>query len=96
MAYNTCNTIIINIDEDLSAAEAHGMATGMLCVNEHVESELWLTELLSNNDIISDENKYILIRLFEETRRLLFSEEFEFDLFLPDDDTALDLRVQAL
>jgi uncharacterized protein YgfB (UPF0149 family) len=96
MTYNTCNTIITNIDPDLSAAEAHGMAAGMLCINEQVDSELWLTELLSNNDSISDENKYILIRLFEETRRLLFSEEFEFDLFLPEDDTSLDLRVLAL
>ncbi len=96
MTYNTCNTIIINADADLSAAEAHGMATGMLCTNEQVECEIWLTELLGNNDSLSAENTYILIRLLEETRRLLFSDEFEFDLFLPEVDTALDLRVQAL
>jgi len=37
-----------------------------------------------------------LVRLFEETRRLLGSDEFEFDLFLPEDDAPLTEQVEAL
>lgn len=96
MAYNTCNAIIIQSDAELSAAEAHGMATGMLCVNEQAESESWLDELLQNSSSVIDENKYVLVRLFEETRRLLASEEFEYDLFLPEDDASLIEQVEAL
>ena len=43
-----------------------------------------------------DENKYLLVRLFEETRRLLASDEFEFDLLLPEDDAPLSDQVEAL
>lgn len=96
MAYKTCNAIIVQSDTDLSAAEAHGMATGMLCVNEQAESSAWLAELLHNASPVIDEDKNLLFRLFEETRRLLGSDEFEFDLFLPEDDASLIEQVEAL
>ena len=96
MAYNACNAIIEQIDAEFSAAEAHGMATGMLCVNEQTESASWLAELLHNSSSVIDENKNLLVRLFEETRRLLASDEFEFDLFLPEDDASLIEQVEAL
>jgi len=97
MAYQVINSIVIKSDARLSAAEAHGMATGMLCVNEHVESDQWLTELLRNALPMADDQQELLVRLFEETRRLLTSDEFEFDLFLPDDeDTSLNEQIEAL
>ena len=96
MAYNACNAIFIKGDAELSAAEAHGLATGMLCVNEQTDSTYWLTELLHNADPVLDKDKDLLIRLFEETRRLLASDEFEFDLFLPEDDVVLSGQVVAL
>ena len=96
MAYKACNAIFVQIDAELSAAEAHGMATGMLCVNEKTESAAWLAELLHNANPVINENKILLTRLFEETRRLLASDEFEFDLFLPEDDTSLVEQVEAL
>lgn len=96
MAYNACNSIIVQSDAELSAAEAHGLATGMLCINEKADSAYWLAELLHDSDSVSDEKKYVLVRLFEETRRLLGSDEFEFDLFLPEEDTSLVEQVDAL
>jgi uncharacterized protein YgfB (UPF0149 family) len=96
MAYNACNGIIEQIDAELSAAEAHGMATGMLCINEQTEPDFWLAELLQSSNSMINIDKPVLIRLFEETRRLLNSEEFEFDLFLPDDDASLPEQVNAL
>jgi uncharacterized protein YgfB (UPF0149 family) len=96
MAYEACNVIVIQSDAGLSAAEAHGMATGMLCVNEHIESVQWLGELLHDVAAVTDKDKALLVRLFEETRRLLASEEFEFDLFLPDEEVSLSEQVEAL
>ncbi|MGZ8191052.1 MAG: UPF0149 family protein [Methylococcaceae bacterium] len=96
MAYQTINAILTQNDPALSAAEAHGMATGMLCVNTRTMNSYWLSELLPKDNSISDDNKALLTRLFEETRRLLTSEEFDFDLFLPDDDSLLSEQVTAL
>jgi uncharacterized protein YgfB (UPF0149 family) len=72
------------------------MATGMLCADEHVDSAQWLAELFRNSTPVNDEEKKLLIRLFEETGRLLTSEGFEFELFLPEEDTPLSEQVEAL
>jgi uncharacterized protein len=96
MAYDACNSILIQVDDELTAAEAHGMAAGMLCVNEQANCSFWLAELSLNQDSLMDEDKELLTRLFDETKRLLVSDEFEFELFLPDDDSSLIERVEAL
>lgn len=96
MVYKACNAILTKCDADLSAAEAHGMATALLCVNERISSDDWLAELLRNAGSLGAEDNRLLVRLFEQTRRLLFSDEFEFDLFLPDDDSLLSERADAL
>lgn len=96
MTYQVINTICVQRDAELSAAEAHGVATGMLCLNEHIGCDRWLTELFPNTVSINGEEKLLLIRLFEETGRLLASEQFEFELFLPDENTLLTEQVAAL
>jgi yecA family protein len=96
MTYPIINEIVIQSDPELSAAQAHGMATGMLCVNEQAQSAEWLTELFRHAEPAAEEGKAELVHLFEETRSLLSSEDFEFDLFLPDDDASLSEKVEAL
>ncbi len=96
MAYPIINAILVENEADYSAAEAHGMATGMLCANNKTDGSYWLNELLPDNTDIADEQKSVLIRLYEETRRLLAGDNFEFDLFLPDDEVPLIERIIAL
>ncbi len=97
MTYPVINAIVVQSDADLSAAQAHGMATGMLCANEQASSAEWLTELFRHATPASDEDKTTLTHLFEDTQSLLSSDEFEFDLLLPgDDDCILSERVEAL
>lgn len=96
MVYQIINAIFERNDADVSAAEAHGMATGMLCVNGQAESRHWLSELFKDNADLSDEDRTVLVKFFEQTRELLANDAFEFDLFLPDDETLLAERVQAL
>ena len=83
MVYPIINAILVKNEADFCAAEAHGIATGMLCANEKTDSDYWLSELLHNAPAIVDEQRQLLIKLFEETRRLLMGDQFEFDLFLP-------------
>ncbi len=96
MAYKTIDTIFQQIDEDSSAAEAHGMATGMLCMDYRTETTAWLNEAVHEQGRLLEEERSTLDALFETTRELLESNSFEFDLFLPDDDCPLHERVDAL
>ena len=98
MAYPIINAILVKNETDFDAAEAHGMATGMLCANGKIHSSHWLNELLNDDSPIIDEHKSVLLRLFEETRQLLAgNDDFEFNLFLPDDDDVpLSEQITAL
>lgn len=96
MLYQDINQIIAKIDTDYSAAESHGMATGMLCVNSHTELGFWLGELSQEVSTLNDADKAMLQDFFEQTRSLLASEEYEFDLLLPEEDTNLSEQIEAL
>lgn len=95
MPYSTVNGLLEQIHPQLCAAEAHGIAVGMLCANPQTAVGRWLAELLGQQTLQADEN-LILTRLFEETQRLLACDAFQFALFLPSDDELLPERLQAL
>jgi uncharacterized protein len=96
MVYKIINTILSKSDAELTAAEAHGIATGMLCADYEAQSDQWINELFRNATPVNEEQKNLLSRLFEETRRLLASPGFEFELFLPEDETPLAEQVECL
>jgi yecA family protein len=98
MAYQTINTIFHNNETDLTASEAHGLATGMLCLDNSTEVANWLTELFPDDIFLIDDDKSILVALFEQTRKLLSDEDnnFRYELFLPGDDEPLNQQLEAL
>jgi uncharacterized protein YgfB (UPF0149 family) len=96
MTYQIINNICFQRDAELTAAEVHGIAAGMLCVNECTEGNKWLSELFPKAIPLGDEEKRLLMNLFEETSRLLASDQMEFELFLPDDNALLTEQVAAL
>jgi yecA family protein len=96
MTYQIINAIVVQSDAELSAAQAHGMATGMLCANEQAQSAEWLTELFLHAMPAANEDRTMLVHLFEDTQGLLASDDFEFDLLLPGDEALLSEQVEAL
>lgn len=94
--YQIIDDLLERHDADANAAEAHGIATGMLCVDEGVDSRVWLDELFEDAPDLPEQDSAVLHKLFENTRQLLGADSFEFDLFLPDDDTMLSQQVDAL
>jgi uncharacterized protein YgfB (UPF0149 family) len=93
----TIDTVLGQYDAELSAAEAHGMASGLLAVNPNFSGEQWLSELLRDTVPLANEHHVEFIGLFEDTQDVLINDEFEFDLFLPDEDEAsLIERIEAL
>jgi yecA family protein len=98
MAYQTINQIFRRYGSDMTPAEGHGLATGMLCIESKIEAANWLVELLEEDILLNDEDKTILVSLFEQTRKLLGSEDdsFSYDLFLPGDDEPLNQKLEAI
>lgn len=98
MTYQAVNAILEQLELDVRAAEAHGIATGMLCVEIRADAANWLNELVDDDQLLIDEDKALLHALFEKTRELLDNqdEDFAFDLLLPDDDEPLNEQVEAL
>lgn len=96
--YQAVNTVLEKYDADIGASEAHGIAVGMLCVENKADAANWLHEVITDEHALSDDDKSLLLNLFERTRDLLDpeTEEFVFDLFLPDEDELLGEQVEAL
>lgn len=94
--YLTIDEIFTNVEGSVNAAEAHGIAVGMLSVNALTTVESWLQEIFTSETNLSTSDQTQLIVLFEQTSKLLNAQEFEFTLFLPDDDNELKIRIEAL
>lgn len=95
MTYQSISEIFQHYNSDISVAEAHGIATAMLCVDGRVGVNKWLEALFDADINCQEQGKIELAVLFERSRRLLNFEEneFEFDLLLPEND---DLQEQAI
>ena len=97
MTYQTISDILEQQNADVGAAEAQGIAVGMLVVEEKAVADNWLRELFSAAEL-SVEEENTLHALFQHTRQALAGDlaEFAFDLLLPEDDEPLAEQVEAL
>lgn len=98
MTYLAINEILEELNAGFDAAEAHGMAAGMLSVESRCKAENWLNAVLATADNIPEADTNRLLELFEQVGADLHPsvESFEFDLFLPEDDESIAEQVEAL
>lgn len=98
MPYQTISNIFKENECDLNASEAHGLATGLLCIDNQSEAANWLSHLFSDQKTLITEDKTILVALFEQTRQLLNNEDdsFAYNLFLPDEGESFVTQLEAL
>lgn len=98
ISYQEVDEIFEKLDADYSAAEAHGIAVGMLCVELRADIDNWLQPLLIDKTTLDEEDWTVLSDLYQETQLLLSGDEhdFSFDLLLPDDDEPLFEQIEAL
>ncbi|NND64862.1 MAG: UPF0149 family protein [Gammaproteobacteria bacterium] len=80
-----------NIESTLSDVQA--VLVGLLCAHSPKARETWLHYL--SLDGLADPNANVEA-IVSEQRQQLAAEDFDFQLLLPDDDTALSDRVEAL
>lgn len=97
--YDSVQNLLESRSAELGAAEAHGLATGMLCANPNSTTLDWLEIVLEQRpDPIEAQSEPLvtLNELFLATAELMHSDQFGFDLFMPDDDAPLDQQASAL
>lgn len=84
-------------DADMQAAEAHGMLVGMVCAAGQVSVPDWWAQVYEQGEGQVAPNRPEVIDLMAaETLDGLLEASGTFDLMLPDDEDALELRADAL
>ncbi|MDH5219237.1 MAG: UPF0149 family protein [Gammaproteobacteria bacterium] len=91
--------VLVQSHADVEASEAHGLLCGMLCVENHIDVELWLGQVLGDydrNDLLVMEVRETLVSVYANTLAQLLGGEFELDILLPDDESDLGDRIDEL
>jgi uncharacterized protein len=96
--YKELDNLLGMLESNACAADCHGFICGYICVNKFLNSNIWkeYLDIKSNPEVASSECLDDIETIVNETNRLLESEDFDFSLILPDDDTPISDRVTAL
>ena len=102
--YDEINDALKRMSVEQDAAEVHGALCGLFCTVNGLDAPFWLNNTLTNTpeedaytvDALASESRTLLTQLFNGTEQQLSGEGFDFQLFLPDDNSGLYSRVEAL
>jgi uncharacterized protein len=99
--YRHFEETLAGLARDHSAAQWHGLLCGLICAGRPVDAEGWFDCAMTfsgETGALPVETGSALKAVFERTRGQLSDsgDDMEFDLFLPDEDTPLEIRADAL
>ena len=98
-SYSTLGVALDGLGSATTAAELHGGFCGVLCSGGASEAATWLKSCAEEFDPSAEEQEMardIFAGMEYQTAQALASSDMEFEPLLPDDDTALDERVNEL
>jgi hypothetical protein len=78
------------------AAEAHGSLCGALCSMSPYKMQDWVNEILPDGAAVSDESAAMIEKVFAATATSFGEQGMEFEPLLPDDESPLNGRANAL
>ena len=99
VSFDDVNIALLNINAMTETAEAHGTLCGMACISGTTCIDSWLTIVLEgqdSNNLQLHETRQILTNLYNNTYEKLTSSNYSLEVFVHNDDTALDIRVEDL
>ncbi|MFK5915453.1 MAG: UPF0149 family protein [Woeseiaceae bacterium] len=102
--YDEITDAVKRLGLEQDAAEIHGALCGLFCTVNGLDATFWLNNTITQVpeedaytvDALNSESRSLLTLLFTATEKQLAGEDFEFQLFLPDDNAGLFSRVEAL
>lgn len=98
MTYVQVQAVLDSLGSAVGAAEAHGCLCGALCAREGYTTPEWIAELIEvgSSGRVDEQSQRLLQEFHQATLEALRSQDFEFAPLVPDDEVALDERVEAL
>jgi yecA family protein len=97
--HDTIESLLKDAGVEISASEAHGVATGLISGNFDTSLRLMTGELLDENapsDTVMQDCKRELTQMHGLIHEQLMSDDFEFKLLLPPDARGMQQRADAL
>jgi len=90
--------LLSRVQARTSASECHGFLCGQVCVSGMPDEELWqeFLDVRSEDEDLVFESYAHIHSLIEEITDYMYSPELDFQLFLPDAESPLEVRVNAL
>ena len=108
-AYDDLASLLSTYGDAFSASECHGILCAMASCQPGLDGEAWARQMLSGeieavlegSDVpsgggVDAADKEALKALFEDSVKQMADPDLGFQLLLPDDETPLDARTQAL
>jgi yecA family protein len=99
VSYDRLQAALQAADADSGAAESHGVICGIICAAGTLDPSLWLDHLLGAGNTASamaQSAQLLLTELYSESLLYFNDGDLGLVLLLPEDDTPLSLRSQAL
>ena len=99
MTYEQINEALKRLQAGMDAAESHGVLSGLLAAGDESAQTHWLAHCapeVEPGDLLAEEALDRMKDLFSETGAQMKSPDFGFRLLLPEDETPLPERLQAL
>ncbi len=97
--YDRFDQLFRQLDAAGYPAELHGHLVGRLSAGSRLEHGIWLDvarEVMDGRGSPSEADRVLLIQLYDATLAQLMGSGFELVLLLPDDETPIEQRAQAL
>jgi len=99
MDYEQINEALTRLHAGIESAECHGVLCGLLAVQDENAQSQWLAHSVpevETGDLLAQEALGTLEAVYAGTEEQMKSPDFSFQLLLPDDDSALAVRIEAL
>ena len=87
------------IEAEMLASEAHGALCGIFCASGKADLQSWLEQVFDEfdlNNMLIKEASQLLVGLFQDTQQQLNDSDADFQMLLPDDESVLSERTDAL
>lgn len=96
-SYLSLNTVLVQNSIGMTAAEMHGLISGMICGGSNDNSWKVLLHDLTNEGIAFSQTLAVPVQqLYDQTKHALEEDGFSFQMLVPNDDATLFERVDAL
>jgi uncharacterized protein YgfB (UPF0149 family) len=93
-SYNEIADALVNVNPILSPAEVHGLFCGYITATGGAVDNRWEKFVLGKNK--DETSRELLQQLYETSYHQMSEFSFEFSLLLPDDDSDINIRTEAL